>query len=274
MTAAESWHAQLAEWAIPQAILDAAPESPWGFDPDVFARRADAAQHQLTPSNQRALEALPEGGIVLDVGCGGGAASVPLAGRAGQFTGVDGLADMLALYRDRLGPNVSTVQGRWPDVAGQTPIADVAVCHHVAYNAPDLAMFLAQLTEHARARVVIELTRVHPMSRLNELWLRLHQLRRPSGPTADDAVAVLRELGLEPERADWDEPPDQRMLMFADREELVRWIRRRLCLPAERDQDIWAAAQDSLVQEDGRWGFPPMGLVTLWWPGEASSANS
>jgi SAM-dependent methyltransferase len=269
ITAAERWHAQLAEWAIPQTILDAAPESPWGFDPEVFARRAEAAQSRLTPSNERALEALPEGGSVLDVGCGGGAASVPLAGRASGFTGVDGSADMLAIYRERLGDDAETVQGRWPDIAGRTPAADVAVCHHVFYNVPDLAMFAAQLTSHARARVVVELTRLHPMSRLNDLWLRLQQLRRPSEPTVDDAVAVLQELGLQPQRFDWAEPEGQRMLTFASPDDLVGWIRRRLCLTADRDEDIWAAAQDSLTQDGGMWTFPSMGLVTLWWPGEA-----
>ena len=37
-----------------------------------------------TPTTRRALEALPEGGSVLDVGVGGGATSLPLAGRAGS----------------------------------------------------------------------------------------------------------------------------------------------------------------------------------------------
>ncbi len=43
MTAAERWAEALAGWAIPEPILAAAPESPWGFPSDLFARRADAA---------------------------------------------------------------------------------------------------------------------------------------------------------------------------------------------------------------------------------------
>ena len=72
------------------AMRPPAPESPWTFPVDLFASRADAAARQFepTPSNLRALEALPEHGAVLDVGCGAGAASLPLAVRAGRLVGV------------------------------------------------------------------------------------------------------------------------------------------------------------------------------------------
>src|SRR5436305_422520 len=73
MNAAERWAQALAAWAIPPAILTAAPESPWGFPTQLFERRADTVPAEPTPSTQRALEALPEGGAVLDVGCGAGA---------------------------------------------------------------------------------------------------------------------------------------------------------------------------------------------------------
>jgi len=79
VTAAERWQAALQSWAIPPDILAAAPESSWGFSTELFARRAELARGELTASNARALEALPERGAVLDVGCGGGAASAPLA---------------------------------------------------------------------------------------------------------------------------------------------------------------------------------------------------
>ena len=68
--AAERWQAELAGWAIPDEILAQAPESPWGFPPELFAAPPDPID---TPSRDRALEALPPGGSVLDVGCGGGA---------------------------------------------------------------------------------------------------------------------------------------------------------------------------------------------------------
>ncbi|MDE3078268.1 MAG: class I SAM-dependent methyltransferase, partial [Chloroflexota bacterium] len=168
-SAANRWTAYLQEWAIPKNILDAAPESPWGFPVEQFARRADAALGRpRTASDERALEALPRDGSVLDVGCGAGAASLPLAPEAGRLIGVDLSAELLDAFRQRVlaaGKEVRTVQGAWPDVAEQTPKADVVICHHVFYNVPGLAAFARELTSHARRRVVVELTASHPMSR-------------------------------------------------------------------------------------------------------------
>ncbi|MDP9241458.1 MAG: SAM-dependent methyltransferase, partial [Actinomycetota bacterium] len=90
MSAADQWRDELASWAIPDEILAAASESPWGFPVELF-RVADAVEPSMpdTPSRRRALEALPAGGSVLDVGCGGGAASLALAPPAGRLVGVD-----------------------------------------------------------------------------------------------------------------------------------------------------------------------------------------
>src|SRR6185312_16057326 len=161
MTAAQEWAEALADWAIPEHILAAAPESPWHYPTALFARRADAAVATFTPSNRRALEALPEGGVVLDVGCGAGAASLPLADRAGKIIGIDPSQAMLDALRERgesKGVEISTIVGIWPDVAADTPMVDVAVCNHVAYNVADLAGFARTLTEHVRQRVVLEMT--------------------------------------------------------------------------------------------------------------------
>lgn len=269
-TAAERWRDALAAWAIPQDILARAPESPWGFPVELFASRADAATGQLTPSNRRALEALPERGTVLDVGCGAGAASLPLAGRASALVGVDTSPRMLEEFRARAqaaGVRVQTVEGSWPEVAPRTPVADVVVCHHVLYNVPDLPAFALALTAHARARVVVELTERHPMSPLNPLWLRFHGLVRPTRPTADDAVEVLQELGLDPGREDWQTPGTGG---FSRLEDLVAWVRRRLCLTPDRDPELLEAIRDQVVRrEDGTLGFPPRAVVTLWWDGGA-----
>ena len=122
------------------------------------------------------------------------------------------------------------------------------------------------LTDHARRGVVAELTLEHPQSSLNDLWLRFHRIRRPTEPRADDAVAVLREAGLEPNRTDW-EPPLRGG--FADRADLVAWVRRRLCLSADRDQEVAEAIADRTIERDGLANFAPQPVVTLWWPGTA-----
>src|SRR5512135_2791286 len=94
---AERWAKDLAAWAIPQDILDAAPESPWGFPVELFLRRAQDEPAE-TPSRARAREALPDGGSVLDVGCGAGAAARALVPPAGVLIGVDESAEMLAAF--------------------------------------------------------------------------------------------------------------------------------------------------------------------------------
>src|SRR5439155_14035836 len=66
VSAAERWGEALREWAIPEEILRAAPESPWTYPVQVFRGRAEAAAADRTaqgppsPSVRRALEALPE----------------------------------------------------------------------------------------------------------------------------------------------------------------------------------------------------------------------
>jgi SAM-dependent methyltransferase len=266
---AEQWREALATWAIPPAILAAAPESPWGYPTGLFAGRADAALTQDTPSSRAARAALPAGGVVLDVGCGAGAASLPLAAQAGTLIGVDPSPELLSAFETRAratGRAVQTIAGGWPDSAPQTPVADVVVCHHVAYNVPDLAAFVQALTDHARRRVVLELTARHPLSDVNDLWLQFHGIVRPTEPTADTAEAVLRALGLAPERRDWVAPPLGEALL--DPADLVALIRRRLCLPASRDAEIAAAmaARDQAGHPPGR------AVVTLWWPGTSPAA--
>lgn len=262
--ASRRWAEDLATWRIPDQILQVAPESPWEFPIGLFEQRADASLGRWTPSNAAAWDALPDGGSVLDVGCGGGAASLPLAARAGRLVGVDVSGRLLAEYERRaqaLVADVVVLEGFWSEVASDAPVGDVAVCHTVAYNVPDLAAFVTELTRHARRRVVLELTRQHPMHALNELWLRFHGLRRPDRPTAEDAEAVLREVGLTPESASW--VPDEPMEGVLDRQVLVAWTRRRLCLPPERDAEV-----DEAIGEVA--ALPARPMVTFWWAGAAS----
>ena len=267
-TAAARWREALAEWAIPKEILEQAPESPWHFPVKLFASRADEAAHaEPTPSNRRALEAVPEGGTVLDVGCGAGAASLPLARRSSRLIGVDSSAEMLEAFVERAraaGVEAETIEGVWPDIADQAPAADVVVCHHVFYNAPNLTTFAQGLGDHARTRVVVEMTVDHPQSNLNPLWLRFHGVVRPTRPTADDAMDVLREAGIRPQREDWNAP---RPGGFDTKAEAVAMVRRLLCLPADRDSEVAAALGEQWEVSRGRWGFPDRAVATIWWDG-------
>ena len=67
MNPSQKWKSDLEAWAIPQEIIDQATESPWIHPPVLFQipKLID-----LTPSHQKAFEALPENGSILDIGCG------------------------------------------------------------------------------------------------------------------------------------------------------------------------------------------------------------
>ena len=271
--ALERWREQLDGWAIPAEILAAAPESPWGFPVGLFRSRAErAGSAPATPSNREAARFLPAGGTVLDVGAGGGAASLPLAASAGRLVAVDESAGMVASFlaaAEAAGVPAEAVEGRWPEAAGRVGPADVVVCHHVLYNVPDLAPFATALTGHARRRVVAELTERHPLVGLGPLWRRFHGLDRPTGPGADDAVAALGALGLAVDRQDWEQ---QERFGFDDFDELVAFTRRRLCLPARRDPEVaQALLEQGTHQVDGVWvSGQPRRVTTLSWPGTAA----
>jgi len=270
--ALERWREQLEGWAIPEEILAAAPESPWGCPVGLFRSRAlRAGTRPATPSNREAARRLPAGGAVLDVGAGGGAASLPLAGVAGRLVAVDESPAMVAAFlaaAEAAGVPAQGVEGRWPEVAGRVAPADVVVCHHVLYNVADLAPFAEALTGHARHRVVVELTDRHPLVDLGPLWRRFHDLERPTGPGADDATAALEALGLRVARQDWE---SRDRFGFDDFDELVAFTRRRLCLPARRDPEVAAALLDQGTRQvDGVWvSGQPRRVTTLSWAGSA-----
>ena len=275
----DQWKRDLSGWGVPEAIVNAAPEEPWVFPTGVFAGRARRqVVDRAGPSYRRAEEALPVGGSVLDVGSGAGAASLPLAAKASRITAVDadpGMLSSLATVAAELPvnpagqrPELVTVEGRWPEVGDRVPVADVAVCHHVLYNVMDLRPFVEALGDHARRRVVVEMTEHHPVEPMNPLWLRFHGLGRPVGPTWEDAVEAISSLGhvVGTERSD-----SAPLHLYDSFEEMVAYHRRRLCLPASADPEIAVALEELGVDPShpvglGR-GRP---LVTLWWAGTGS----
>jgi SAM-dependent methyltransferase len=252
VSALDQWRAELAAWAIPDEILANAPEPPWGFPVELF--RADVERAD-TPSRDIARDALPDGGSVLDVGCGGGAASFALVPPAGRVVGVDSTPDMLTEYAaqaERCGVEHDEIAGTWPDVAAQAGIADVVACHHVFYNVADLPPFVAALTAAAKRRVVVELTATHPLTASAPLWRHFHGIERPDGPTAELAIEVLREAGLAPQSKAWSRPPRD-----VPREAYVRLNRRRLCLPVDAEPEV-----DRLMPDPAA---ASRQVMTIWW---------
>jgi len=246
--AAERWADLQAGRGIPPEILALAEVDPWHHDATWFVAPATPVD---TPSRRAGLALLGDAGTVTDVGCGGGDAAFAVAGPATQLTGVDRQQDMLGVFaadaRQR-GIPFRTVLGPWPEAAAETGAADVVVSNHVLHNVVDLPPFLRALTAAAHRGVVVEMLGQHPMAWLDPLWERFHGLHRSAPATTDDAVAVLREMGVDPAVTRWERtsPPRQDPV----------WVTRRLCLPSERVPEV-DAALDALVR--------PRVAATLTW---------
>ncbi len=238
MTARERWAEQLADWAIPQHILEQAPRSPYSHDTATFA--VDDTLDRTVLAAEVARSVLPAaGGSVLDIGCGGGRAAMSLVPPAERVIGVDQDAAMLAAFTAAaadVGVRSMTIQGQWPDVVLDAPVADVVVCHHVAYNVAEIEPFIGALTGRARLAVVMVLPTRHPQSAWNNAWRRFWDVERPDGPTSDDFAAVLSEMGLDAERWEMPRPPLARSA--ADPASRVPSTLRRLCLPDDRADDV------------------------------------
>ncbi len=253
-SAAEKWRSDLALWAIPKEILHQAPEKPWIHPPALF-QIPDVIKDSL--SHQRAREAMPVGGSVLDIGCGGGIGAFAITPPAAHVIGVDEQEEMLELFSEntkRYGASVETILGQWPAVSNQTPVADVVTVHHVAFNVGEIVPFLKALDNHARKRVVIEVPVIHPMSNMNEGWKHFWNVIRPTVPVASDLVEVLAEVGISATI----EYFEGEILLDKKVDGAEGFIRRRLCLPESRQGEVETFLASHPLPERRK-------LAVIWW---------
>lgn len=254
------WADRLGRLAIPVEILGSAEESPYRFEPAVFEAAALAALRRVedSVSDRAARDALAPGGSVLDVGVGGGAASLRLGRDGARLVGVDASRELLEVFStlaSAAGIDATVVEGSWPGIAAAVPVADVVVCHNVAYNVAGLGAFTAALGRHATTRVVVELTAEHPLAWMRPYWRALHGLEMPDGPTADDAIAVVAATGV-----DLHVERSTRLVEapVAAPGDLVAQIARRLCVVPARHGEV-ARLLEELPPPTAR------EVVTLWW---------
>ncbi len=254
MIASQLWGEKLALWAIPQEILDQAPENPWIHPPVIFQV---PQLIEMSPSHEKAFEALPDNGSILDIGCGGGIAAFAMGKKAGKVIGVDHQSVMLKMFSENArtrGIESKVHLGFWPAVSAKVEKADVVVSHHVVYNVQDIVPFLEALNAHANKRVVIEMPQHHPLANLTSAWKYFWNLERPIKPTPKDLLNVLQQMGIAAHLEMWSGETRADL----DFEQAVEFTRIRLCLPPSRRNEV----QEYLLanpQPEKR------ELGTIWW---------
>jgi hypothetical protein len=87
-------------------------------------------------------------------------------------------------------------------------------------------------------------------------------------PTAADLLEIIAAMGLRPQSRSWTRPGGLDYASFA---ELVDVTRRRLCLPADRADDVGAALIAAGVDphRPADLGSSGREVVTIWWDGNS-----
>ncbi len=253
-SAIEKWRTDLASWAIPEEILAQAEVPPWIHPVQLFALPEKIWD---SPSHQLAREAMPQGGTVLDIGCGGGIAAFAISPPAQKVIGVDHQREMLDMFEanaHKRNLKVETFEGFWPAIADQVPNADVVTVHHVVYNVSEIKPFIEALISHAKRRVVLELPLVHPMTPRSNGWKYFWNLDRPTSPTADDLLKVLHEMGIEANIEKFSAP----ILIDETEDERIEYTRIRLCLPESRREEVveFLKSEPAVISRE---------LAVVWW---------
>ena len=205
---------------------------------------------------------------MLDVGAGRGRVSLPLAGSGYELVAVEpdtGMADGFEEDAGRLGVTARLVRGRWPDVAGEVPGADVVMSANVVYDVPGIGPFVAALDATARRGVVIEMTERHPRVLAAPLFRAVHGVDRPDGPSVDDLVEVIvEELCVRPDVECWERPAT---MWFENWDEILAFYGRRVTLPIARRPELRPLLEPQVTEEDGRLyvGDRKGRHCTLWW---------
>ena len=172
----------------------------WDGRAERYARHVRLAGPGMDPFLRRLRRLTGASSSAIDVGAGTGRYALALAAGVRHVTAVEPSAAMLAVLRRDAGElgvtNVETVEATWQEADVAT--ADIAFSSFVLTLVRDAGPFLHKLEAAARRRVLLYLGAYSADALLDPLWRHFHGVRRASAPTYLDALAVLRELGIDP----------------------------------------------------------------------------
>jgi len=138
---------------------------------------------------------------VIDVGAGGGRIAIPLSRRCRALVAVEPSPSMRAVLEQELAKhkvdNVRVVSARWEEAVVEP--ATLVFAAHVTYGIQAIEPFLAKLDATARRRAAVVAVADPPQTPLAPFWRWVHGEERLRLPCRDELLAVLRELGAQPE---------------------------------------------------------------------------
>lgn len=228
----------------------------WDSRADRYAAAVRRANTARDPFLRRLRRLADASSSLIDVGAGTGRFALALADGAGHVTAVEPSSAMLAILRreaqERGLANVTAVQATWDEA--RVEAADVAFSAFVLTLVPDAVAFLTKLDATARRHALLYLGAYSGDAVLDPLWRHFHGAPRSPGPSYLDAVAVLRELGIE-HRIRVVEIPDHR-----------RW--------ATIDDAVTSYRDALLLDDTPQVRAELAGLLASWLPGRRGAYRS
>lgn len=229
----------------------------WDSRAERYGARLRVPDPAREPFLRRLLRVTGAASSVIDAGAGTGRFALALAPSVAHVTAVEPAPAMLAVLERnaaQLGvANLTTVRATWEEAAVEP--ADVAFSSFVVTLVPDAEPFVAKLEASAQRRVLLYLGAYCADALLDPLWRHFHAAPRTPGPTYLDALAVLRELGIEPV-VKVVEIADERR--FATIDEAVEHYREWLFLADTADvrRELAALLSAWLMGRRGAWRSP------------------
>lgn len=211
---------------------------------------------------------------IVDIGCGPGTLTIPMARVAGAVTAVDPAQAMLDRLREKAAAeglsNILTINKKWEEVQLGTDIGphDVVVASY-SLIMEDIRAALSKMNAAARRGVCLFWFAGRPTWGHEALWPKLFGETFVPGPDYIYLVNVLYQMGIHPNIEVTQRTHEQRFLSMEDA--LDNWRENFPGLSPEQDTILRAHLEETLLPEKGAYcSRNDMKTAMIWWPKETA----